>query len=154
MIAALTLSRCCNICGWVSGGFAAESGPALISDVQAAITMTGNKTFYDAFDYLVNVRFLAHASGGLSLCPSVLQDEGYATNVINVKDTWPNDDNFSDDELTFLPFFGYLFSGTEEAREQIMLGLNREYANVAAMKSSLWNLIYASAYGEAAEEVR
>lgn len=35
------------------------------------------------------------------------QSPHYARNMINQKITFPRDDNFSDDELAFLPYFVY-----------------------------------------------
>ena len=34
----------------------------------------------------------------------------YGLNMINQKVTFPRDDNFSDDELAFLPYFIYFFT--------------------------------------------
>eukprot|EP00035_Acanthoeca_spectabilis_P013295 m.245027 g.245027 ORF g.245027 m.245027 type:complete len:55 (+) comp15849_c0_seq4:1750-1914(+) len=34
--------------------------------------------------------------------------------MINLKITSPIDDNFSDDELTFLPFFTYLYARSQQ----------------------------------------
>ena len=34
----------------------------------------------------------------------------YGLNLINQKITFPRDDNYSDDELAFLPYFTYFFS--------------------------------------------
>lgn len=35
---------------------------------------------------------------------------GYGRNMINQKVTFPLDDNYSDDELAFLPYFTYFYS--------------------------------------------
>jgi len=34
----------------------------------------------------------------------------YGRNMINQKITFPRDDNFSDDELSFLPYFLYFYT--------------------------------------------
>lgn len=34
----------------------------------------------------------------------------YGLNLINQKITFPRDDNYSDDELAFLPYFTYFFT--------------------------------------------
>ena len=34
----------------------------------------------------------------------------YGLNLVNQKITFPRDDNYSDDELAFLPYFTYLFT--------------------------------------------
>ena len=37
----------------------------------------------------------------------------YGLNMVNQKITFPRDDNFSDDELAFLPYFLYFYSQTK-----------------------------------------
>ena len=34
----------------------------------------------------------------------------YLQNMLNLKITWPRDDNYSDDELAFLPLFTLLYA--------------------------------------------
>lgn len=41
----------------------------------------------------------------------------YGMNMINQKITFPRDDNFSDDELSFLPYFVY-FNAIKVQRER------------------------------------
>ena len=40
----------------------------------------------------------------------LVDNYGYNVNIINQKITQPSDDNFSDDELAFLPYFLYIFT--------------------------------------------
>ena len=47
----------------------------------------------------------------------------YGMNMINQKITFPRDDNFSDDELSFLPYFVY-FNAIKVQREREKPNLN------------------------------
>src|SRR5688572_14844450 len=74
----------------------------------------------------------------------LVDNYGYSTNIINLKITQPSDDNFSDDELTFLPYFTYLYSGilTSEMEEEFQLSIQRTWNVERPNKSPLWNFIY------------
>ena len=41
----------------------------------------------------------------------LVNEHGYGENVINTKITQPSDDNYSDDELNFLPYLTYFWAG-------------------------------------------
>ncbi len=43
-------------------------------------------------------------------------DNEYYSNLLNLKIESPYDDNFSDDELTFLPYYIYLTSTSDPAK--------------------------------------
>jgi hypothetical protein len=68
----------------------------------------------------------------------------YDENMINLKIQTPSDDNFSDDELSFLPLFTILFSGKSSlvARNIFEKTLSRTFAIVRSERSSLWTTIY------------
>jgi hypothetical protein len=80
----------------------------------------------------------------------------YGLNLVNQKITFPRDDNYSDDELAFLPYFTYFFTtkssrqgGRSALEEQMMdyvtLSLQRAWRVVGREKSALWATIYAYA---------
>jgi hypothetical protein len=69
----------------------------------------------------------------------------YYQNMLNLKITTPIDDNFSDDELTFLPFFTYLSAcpaksrcATTLDRGPALAALNRTWRIVRKERSALW----------------
>jgi len=68
----------------------------------------------------------------------------YNINVINQKITQPSDDNFSDDELAFLPYFTYIWAQQPEMQQEFQLSIERAWRIRKAGKSSLWNMIYGS----------
>jgi hypothetical protein len=52
---------------------------------------------------------------------------GYNINIINQKITQPSDDNFSDDELAFLPYFTYIWAQQPEMQQEFMLSIDRAW---------------------------
>ncbi|CUG82690.1 Hypothetical protein, putative, partial [Bodo saltans] len=101
-----------------------------------AYGITENEMFADAFWYLVDE---AH----------------YDENIIDLKITQPSDINFSDDELTFLPYLSFLFgekfaNGTinplyQRLAPQMWKSIQRTHSIVAREKPSLYNAVYAAA---------
>ncbi|CAI8038862.1 hypothetical protein GBAR_LOCUS21655 [Geodia barretti] len=78
----------------------------------------------------------------------------YGLNLVNQKITFPRDDNYSDDELAFLPYFTYFFTAKnqkptsvleEQMLDYVTLSLQRAWQIVKKEKSSLWTAIYAYA---------
>lgn len=85
----------------------------------------------------------------------------YGLNMINQKVTFPRDDNFSDDELAFLPYFIYFFTLNNmkkshldvEPSETGLLSLQRTWQSVGPEKSSAWTAIYGYIMGVHSEEM-
>lgn len=71
---------------------------------------------------------------------------GYAINVINQKITQPSDDNYSDDELAFLPYYTYIHANPSLMQREFKLSIDRAHSIVKVEKPNLWNFIY-GAYG-------
>lgn len=83
---------------------------------------------------------------------------GYGSNIVNLKIEAPSDDNYSDDELTFLPFYAYLHSksltklgaavtgdGDLPTPESLtLMGLRRTWDFVAPTRPDLWAAIFSS----------
>jgi hypothetical protein len=66
----------------------------------------------------------------------------YDVNTLNAKIMSPDDDNYSDDELTFLPYYT-LFTTRESRRNPYyMRSLRRTWTFVRPLKSDLWNAVY------------
>ena len=77
----------------------------------------------------------------------------YLQNLLNLKITTPIDDNYSDDELTFLPFFtflstctpsNYLSRGSASCpfdRSALLAALRRTFEVVRSERSNLWGAI-------------
>jgi len=70
----------------------------------------------------------------------------YDVNLINLKITLANDINYSDDNLTFLPYFTYiwttLLSGENPLGEYFDRSIVRTFDNVKRVKSALWNVVF------------
>ena len=69
----------------------------ILSYLLSAYRMTGNVTFVNAWQMLYNGMYRGVPTE-------------YGRNMINQKVTFPLDDNYSDDELAFLPYFTYFYS--------------------------------------------
>ena len=80
-------------------------------------------------------------------------NHGYDVNLVNLKITQPSDINYSDDELTYLPYLSFLMAekmaGTnqsnplfEQAKQSVWLSITRTQWYVAKGRSSLWNAIF------------
>ena len=66
----------------------------------------------------------------------------YQANTVNAKILSPDDDNFSDDELTFLPYFT-MFSVKSSISDMFYsVSLRRTWSLVRHLRSDLWNAIY------------
>lgn len=101
----------------------------MLSFLLAAHHVTGDPKFLDHFNELV-------------------EKHGYADNLINQKIELPSDNNHSDDELAFLPYY-ILFRYLDTVKNQTVLAkcrlsLDRSWRIEAPEKSSLWNVIYGS----------
>lgn len=58
----------------------------------------------------------------------LVNQHGYAVNIINQKITCPCDDNFSDDELAFLPYFTYHYNdGRALLNDEFQLSIDRAW---------------------------
>jgi len=83
----------------------------------------------------------------------------YLGNLVNLKIETPSDDNFSDDELAFLPFYSLLASCSdpspcaslfdETSRKALAAALTRTWDFVRPGRSSLWAAIWLSVTGRA-----
>ena len=96
--------------------------------------ITGSAKFLNAFHYLVD-------------------ENHYDLNIVNLKITQPSDINYSDDELTYLPYLSFLLADKmvasnasnplyEHAKQAVWLSITRTQWYVAKGKPSLWNAIY------------
>ena len=75
----------------------------------------------------------------------------YDENIVNLKIESPVDDNYSDDELTFLPY--YTFLGAADAApffdsQQLRLSYDRTWAAVRGLRSAAWISMYAGRGGK------
>ena len=76
----------------------------------------------------------------------------YNENIMNLKITAPSDDNYSDDELTFLPYFTFLHFCKNETvcpfeRAPVLASLERTFRIVRPERPDLWNAIYLAMTG-------
>ena len=73
----------------------------------------------------------------------LITKHGYAENILNQKMTYPPEENHSDDELAFLPYYGLLKYETDPALKKIWAeSLRRSWETQRKEKASLWNIIY------------
>eukprot|EP00658_Telonema_sp_P-2_P013743 TRINITY_DN15210_c0_g1_i1.p1 TRINITY_DN15210_c0_g1~~TRINITY_DN15210_c0_g1_i1.p1 ORF type:complete len:251 (+),score=62.15 TRINITY_DN15210_c0_g1_i1:88-840(+) len=82
----------------------------------------------------------------------LVDNHGYADNMANLKITQPSDINYSDDELTYLPYLGIIMSATMDngspnplvahMQTQFQLSILRTTQFVTKVKSPYWNYIY------------
>jgi len=86
-------------------------------------------------------------------------EHGYNANIVNTKILSPNDLNYSDDELTFLPYYTFHMAVIFEPdalaffdADPVMASMKRTFAAVKPLKSSLWNAIYLAVSDEDEEE--
>lgn len=77
---------------------------------------------------------------------------GYTQNVVNAKIEAPCDVNYSDDELTFFPYFSWLVAAQSSNGALVgplapagLHSLYRTFQYVGKLRSDLWNTIYAAA---------
>lgn len=69
--------------------------------------------------------------------------------MLNLKIESPDDDNYSDDELAFLPFYTYLTMadpGTASYKAA-RASVERSWLSVRGLRSALWNTIYIGTNG-------
>jgi hypothetical protein len=102
----------------------------ILSWLSAAHVITGEDKFLQAWQNLTD----AHTNQ-------------YLQNVVNFKITIPSDDNFSDDELSWLPIMTWARAIKQDSRwssEELAIGVYREFQVVAMEKPSQWNYIYAA----------
>jgi len=70
----------------------------------------------------------------------------YDVNLLNLKITQPSDINYSDDNLTYLPYFTYIWaaiqSGTHQLGSYFDIGLVRTMNIVRNVKSATWSVIF------------
>jgi len=81
----------------------------------------------------------------------------YGGNIVNTKIEAPTDDNFSDDELTFLPFATLCLACTSPTLncsavyptlwQQVQLAVGRTYLFVSRSRPSLWGLVWGLCQG-------
>jgi len=99
----------------------------IIAWLRAAALFTGNTTYNDLAD-------------------SLKSQDGYGLNAVNAKITTPNDDNFSDDELLFVPLYNHLvFANAASLDPEMLCSLGRSWEQGgASTRSSLWALVHAA----------
>lgn len=99
----------------------------ILAFLSAAHKITGNDKYRDAFFELV-------------------RKHDYAVNTVNQKMKLPYEENHSDDELAFLPYYT-LFRYNDDAnlRPIFETGLERSWLWEEKEKSSLWNYIHSAA---------
>jgi hypothetical protein len=105
----------------------------ILSWMRSAYRVTGDPMFANATKFLI-------------------EQNGYAENMVNSKITPPDDDNFSDDELSFLPYYTWMYAGQHPGvakpiepagtEELFQIGMIRTWNYIRAEKPSLWNFIY------------
>eukprot|EP01102_Stenamoeba_stenopodia_P019004 TRINITY_DN7060_c0_g4_i2.p1 TRINITY_DN7060_c0_g4~~TRINITY_DN7060_c0_g4_i2.p1 ORF type:complete len:802 (-),score=153.57 TRINITY_DN7060_c0_g4_i2:157-2529(-) len=71
----------------------------------------------------------------------------YDVNIVDLKITQPSDDNFSDDELTFLAYFSYIWNQNYSLGSLFDDSLSRTFAIAKPERPSPYNYIYAAYYG-------
>lgn len=96
----------------------------ILSWLYTSYLYTKNESYVKAFSYLAD-------------------NNGYGENIVNQKITTPSDDNYSDNELAFLPYLDWIWSKNPFYREHFNLSLTRAFYNARHYHSSLWNFIYA-----------
>ncbi|MDP8242612.1 MAG: hypothetical protein P9L94_00915 [Candidatus Hinthialibacter antarcticus] len=95
----------------------------MVSFLSAAYHVTEDAKFRDALQQL-------------------LSTHGYANNTINQKITLPYEDNHSDDELAYLPYYTLFQTNPAERYQPIFdASLERAWQHVQQHKSSLWAII-------------
>ena len=80
----------------------------------------------------------------------------YDQNLLNNKIESPEDNNYSDDELTFLPFltfaYGLARSPNPKLQTTFAASLERTWQFVRPLRSAPWNAIYVAAGGLSAAQ--
>jgi hypothetical protein len=70
----------------------------------------------------------------------------YDINIVNLKITQDDDTNYSDDELTYLPYYSYMMSASD-LKEKLLspafdLSIQRTFEITRWYRPSPWNIIY------------
>eukprot|EP00050_Salpingoeca_kvevrii_P011097 m.12660 g.12660 ORF g.12660 m.12660 type:complete len:765 (-) comp3253_c0_seq1:54-2348(-) len=71
-------------------------------------------------------------------------DVQYDQNMLNAKIETPDDDNYSDDELAFLPFYTYFQGAKASELGALCSSMLRSFRAIRPLRSNLWNTIYAA----------
>jgi len=129
-----------------------------VSSLEAAALLVNA---YDAAMELNDTTAASIIMGGWKklFTPASSGGAGYGSNLLNVKIEAPCDDNFSDDELTFLPYYAYFGAASLEAMSSALphdagiesspaatalSGLRRTWNFVAPTHPDLWAAVFAS----------
>eukprot|EP00048_Salpingoeca_helianthica_P016190 m.230913 g.230913 ORF g.230913 m.230913 type:complete len:790 (-) comp18190_c0_seq1:367-2736(-) len=105
--------------------------------------------------YLLQVQYLTNDPTGIfsaAYRDLTSPTNHYATNTINAKIESPDDDNYSDDELTFLPYYTLFTAAAGPDDSVLRSGLQRTWRAVRSLRSNLWNAIYIAVDGTSAEQ--
>lgn len=79
----------------------------------------------------------------------LVEQHHYALNIINQKILWPNDVNFSDDELAFCVYYPLLtYEKHPRLRQLYLLSFERQWQAVRAERCPLWNFMYGALTGK------
>jgi len=123
----------------------------------APSVLNGDRRWMDGrgLNSLQIVAYLAaciHQTAASDSCAAGLQqllsaENDYGTNLVNQKIVLPADDNFSDDELAFLPYYTLFVTSGATAGElaNATLSLARAWEVVAPERPDLWSFIYLAA---------
>ena len=106
----------------------------ILAFLSNAYRLTGNESYAAVFEDLV-------------------VNHSYADSMLNLKVTQPSDINYSDDELTYLPYLALLWSGRPSAlmaqnklflmvKEKLFLSIQRTQGFVRKERPSLWSVIF------------
>jgi hypothetical protein len=95
--------------------------------------------------WLLSTSVLANNASFAAHYDQLVAEHHYDLNIVNQKVSWPADNNYSDNELAFLPFATWLHSGARTDAPALRQSLERTIDIVAPYRSSLWNVIYAAA---------
>lgn len=102
----------------------------MLAFLSAAYNATSDKSFSDAYAMLTNAT------------------NQYHQNCLNLKIEAPCDDNYSDDELTFLPYFTALTtSDNPDWVDPIFASMDRTFRHIQSLRSDLWGAMYLATTG-------
>lgn len=102
----------------------------VLAFLSAAYNATGDDMFTQAYAELTNAT------------------NQYAENTLNLKIEAPCDDNYSDDELTFLPYYTALTtSENEQWLGPVKASMHRTFTAIESLRSNLWGSIYLATMG-------
>ena len=73
----------------------------------------------------------------------LISKHGYADNILNQKMFYPPEENHSDDELAFLPYYALVRHETDTKLQSIwMRSMRRSWGAQRNERASLWDIIY------------